>query len=234
VREKERLKVRQPLPAVLVDGRYREQVGGMEDLVMEELNIREVRFAEDASAYMDYVLKPNFKAAGPVFGPKVKAFAAALAGLSGGDAVKFVAALEGGAGAGAALRVDGEEVNVTADLVDVKVSAKEGFAVGMEGGLFVILDTTLTPALVQEGLAREFVSKVQQMRKSAGLEMMDRIEIGYSEEGGSEIARMAGEYAAYIKKETLADALGSITADMTAVQDVDLNGRAARIGIRKV
>ncbi|MDR3305923.1 MAG: isoleucine--tRNA ligase [Clostridiales Family XIII bacterium] len=227
VREKERLKVRQPLAGALVDGKYEALIGGMAGLIEEELNIKAVRFSSDTGAYMDYALKPNFKAAGPVFGPKVKAFAAALSALSGAEAAVFAAQL--GAGNAAELAVDGEPVQITADLVDVKVSAKEGFAVAMEGGLFVAIDTTLTPELVQEGLAREFVSKVQQIRKAVGLEMMDRIEVYF--EGGEEVARMAEDWGGYIAKETLADGLRRMHAP--GQEKYDLNGHETLLGVRK-
>ncbi|MDR1798200.1 MAG: isoleucine--tRNA ligase [Clostridiales Family XIII bacterium] len=231
VREKERLKVRQPLPAVLVDGRYQPLIGGMADLIMEELNIKEVRFAEDRAAYMDYQLKPNFKAAGPVFGPKVKLFAAALAALGGEEAAAFVASLEAG-GQGSPLLVDGEETRVTADLVDVKISAKEGFAVGMEGGVYVILDTALSPELLREGLARELVSKVQQLRKSADLDMMDRIAIYCAAD--EEVGAMLAEYDAWIRQETLADEItGTQPSPATEAQEYDLNGHKAMLGIAK-
>jgi isoleucyl-tRNA synthetase len=227
VREKERLKVRQPLQSVLVDGKLESLVGGMTDLIEEELNIKQVVFAADVGAYMDYALKPDFKAAGPVFGPKVKAFAAALGALKGADAAAFVSGL--GAPSAAMLTVDGEEIAVTADLVDVKIGAKEGFAVAAEGGIFVILDTTLTPALLQEGLAREFVSKIQQMRKAEKLEMMDRIEVFY--EGDEDVVAMVRANAAYIMRETLAD--GVTRAASAGQDDIDLNGHAAKLGIRK-
>jgi isoleucyl-tRNA synthetase len=100
----------------------------------------------------------------------------------------------------------------------------------MEGGVFTILDTTLTPDLVSEGLMREFVSKVQQLRKQTGLEMMDHIEIRYG--AGDEVAGAVDEYRDYIMKETLA--LSLVRVEDSYKNEYDLNGRKTGIDITKV
>ena len=120
---------------------------------------------------MDYSLKPNFKVAGPVMGSKIKAFGEAL---SKAEASLFFS------GEPVSMEIAGETMMVTTDMVDIKISAREGFAVAMENNVFTILDTTLTPDLIDEGLARELVSKVQQLRKQMDFEMMDHIRIHLS------------------------------------------------------
>jgi isoleucyl-tRNA synthetase len=239
VREKERLKVRQPLRAVYADGVLEGCIGPMTDLIKDELNVKEVVFLKDTSAYMDYQIKPNFKAAGPVFGKNMKDFAAALASMPAAETAGLAAAFSGGESAKESVtvlvNVGGRDVPVSAELVDIKVSAKEGFAVAMENGNFIIVDTSLDAELIQEGLAREFVSKVQQMRKAAGLEMMDRIEIFYS--GDADVAAaVSGEgYGAYIARETLADRVAEdADAAADAADAFDLNGHETKIAIRKV
>lgn len=197
VREKERIKVRQPLTGILVDGKYEALISDMADLIMEELNVKQVTFEKDLDTYMDFALKPNFKVAGPVLGSRLKAFGAAVAAL---DPKATVAALE--SAGSIELELDGENVTIEKDLVDVRISAKEGFAVAMENNIFVILDTTLTEDLVDEGLAREFVSKIQQMRKQKDFEMGDRIRIFY--EADEAVRRAMDAHRAYIMKETLA------------------------------
>ncbi|MDR3363491.1 MAG: isoleucine--tRNA ligase [Clostridiales Family XIII bacterium] len=258
VREKERLKVRQPLARVLIDGALEPLVGGMAELVMDELNVKEVVFLKDAAGYMDYEIKPDFKAAGPVFGKNMKDFAAALASMPASETAALAAAFSGGGGAGSGagigggaaggtagdgpdaghaearavlVNVGGRDIAVTPGLVVIRVSAKEGYAVAMEGGLFVIVDTTLSAALVQEGLAREFVSKVQQLRKQKGLEMMDRIAIAF--EGDEETAEAVGAWRDYIAGETLADDVARAGAGAGA-ETCDLNGHKAKIDLRKV
>ena len=234
VREKERLKVRQPLRAVYVDGALENRIGLMTDLIIDELNVKEVVFLKDTSAYMDYAIKPNFKAAGPVFGKNMKDFAAALASMSPSEAAGFAASLANDGSDDeehkVIVNVAGEDIAVTAELVDIKVSSKEGFAVAMENGDFIIVDTTLDDELLQEGLAREFVSKIQQMRKSIGLEMMDRIEIVYSGDVDIVSAVTNDVHGQYIANETLAD---KIVEDDSAGDEVDLNGHKAKISIRK-
>ena len=222
-REKERIKVRQPLSGVLVDGKYESVIGDLTPLIMEELNIKKVIFEKDLDGYMDYTLKPNFKVAGPVLGKNIKSFAAELAKA---DSANTVAALE--TEGMIAMEINGEKFEITKDMVDVKISAKEGFAVAMENNVFTILDTTLTPELVREGLARELVSKVQQMRKQNDYEMMDNINIYFSAD--EEVAAAIDEHKDYIMKETLA-------ADMKEKQglkEVELNGHKTGLDIERV
>ncbi|MDR1029164.1 MAG: isoleucine--tRNA ligase, partial [Clostridiales Family XIII bacterium] len=237
VREKERIKVRQPLPAALVDGKYEDIIGGVTDLIREELNIKEVLFRKDIGAYMSYNLKPDFKAAGPVLGSRMKAFAAALAGT---DAAALIRALDAGDGVFLSLRTGllvaapdeanaDDAVEVTRDIVDVRANAQEGFAVAMENGLFVILDTTVTPPLAAEGLAREFVSKVQQLRKQIGLEMMDRVRIRFSAD--ADVVAAVEAHRDYIMKETLAVLLKDLSG--AGGETHDLNGHKATIRVEK-
>ncbi|MDD4078996.1 MAG: DUF5915 domain-containing protein, partial [Eubacteriales bacterium] len=121
----------------------------------------------------------------------------ALASL---DAAKAAAQLEGGEEI--TLTLKGEETPITRDLVEITIVAKEGFTVAMENNLFVILDTTLTQELIAEGFAREFVSKVQQLRKRKDYQVADKIHIVY--DGDEEVASAVEAFADYISKETLA------------------------------
>jgi isoleucyl-tRNA synthetase len=247
VREKEKIKVRQPLPAVLVDGKYEQLIGGMEDLIKEELNIKEVQFKSDLGAYMNFSVKPDFKAAGPKLGGRMKAFAASLGKA---DASALLSAIEGGASAvwsiskaavvappasettaaDTAADTADDQVLIDESFLSVQISAKEGFAVAMEGGIFTILDTTQTEDLVAEGLSREFVSKVQQIRKNIGLEMMDNIEIRYS--GDEAVAAAVEAHADYMKKETLAVLLKEEKG--AGGEAYDLNGHKTEIAVSKV
>ncbi|MDR2771408.1 MAG: isoleucine--tRNA ligase [Clostridiales Family XIII bacterium] len=222
-REKERIKVRQPFSRVLADGKYKALIGDMAALIEEELNVKELVFESDLGRYMDFSLKPNFKTAGPVLGARMKSFAAALARA---DAAALSAALS--ADGFAELAADGETLRVEKDFVELRIHAKEGFAAAMENNLFVILDTNITPELLSEGLAREFVSKVQQIRKQLDLALMDRIRIVYA---GDEAVRAAvAAHAAYIAKETLALAL----EEGDAAAAWDLNGHDTGIDVSKL
>jgi len=223
-REKERIKVRQPLQKILVDGKYESLIGDMTDLITEELNVKEVVFEKQLDRYMNYGLKPNFKIAGPALGAKIKAFGSSLAKT---DPVQIVDQLE--SKGEACLVMDGEEMIITRDFVEIQISAKEGFTVSMENNVFTILDTTITPELISEGLAREMVSKIQQMRKQRDFEMMDQIKIYYNAD--EEVGAALMEHKDYIMKETLAVELREIASELV---EYDLNGHKTGIDVERI
>ena len=190
----------------------------MVPLIQEELNIKNVDFENDLSTYMNYELKPAFSVAGPVMGSDIKAFGEYLAKE---DPAKVLAAGE------MELELNGNKYTVGSDMIDVKINAKEGFAVAMENNVFVILDTNLNQDLVDEGFAREVVSKVQQLRKQKDLEMMDNITITLSCD--DEVAAAVEKHKDYIMSETLA-------VEMTAgeaSEKFDINGHETGIVIEK-
>ena len=199
IREENKLRVRQPLQEILIDGKNESILSDLTQLIKEELNVKEVVFVTDTSKYMNYVLKPNFKVVGKVFGSNLKEYQEKLLSLSLED-VKHLENNET-----IKMDVNGDDYEVTSDMVDIRISAKEGFNVGMENNNFVILNATLTDELVKEGIAREVVSKVQLMRKNNGLELTDRIVIKYSAD--ELICNAIEEFSDYIKHETLADEL---------------------------
>ena len=225
-REAEELKVRQPIAQVLVDGRHEELISDLVPLMKEELNVKEVVFTDELGEYMEYSLKPNFQLVGPKLRDKVKVFASKLQEL---DASKTAKALENGEEI--TVDLDGEDFTFTEEDVIINISNLEGFTVGMENNAFIILDTRLTPELKAEGFAREFVSKVQQMRKANDYEMLDRIEIEYDSD--EEIQSAVANFEDYIKDETLADSIEYIEG-LYAGEDYDLNGHAAKIKVRKI
>ncbi|MBQ6496077.1 MAG: isoleucine--tRNA ligase [Firmicutes bacterium] len=222
-REKEKIKVRQPLNEVLVDGSYEAVIGDLTPLIKEELNIKEVVFENDLDEYMNYSLKPNFKVAGPMLGKNIKAFGGAMAKA---DPKETVAKLE--SEGKLTLDLNGEMVDITPDMVDVKITAKDGFAVGMENNVFTILDTTITPELESEGLARELISKVQQMRKQNDYEMMDNIHIYV--DADEDVKAAIETHRDYIMKETLALAI----EEKEGLDTVNLNGHKTGLDIERV
>ena len=222
IREKESIKVRQPLAEILVDGKYRDLISDLAPLIMEELNVKTVVFADDLNTYMNFQLKPDFRAAGPVLGKKVRAFGQALAKA---DPKEFQAELE--EEGKVTLELDGEATEITPELVDVRIDAKEGFAVAMENNVFAILDTEITPELEKEGLAREIVSKIQQMRKQNDYEMMDNIAITL--DADPDVMAAVAEHKDYIMKETLAVELN----EGEVADKVGINGHDTGIAIEK-
>ena len=222
IREKERIKVRQPLNEILVDGKYESLIEDLVPLIKEELNVKDVVFENKLDTYMNYSLKPNFKVAGPVLGKNIKALGGALAKA---DAAAVVAELE--ANGRITIDLNGEDTKIEKEWVDVRIDAKEGFAVAMEGNVFVILDTNLNQELIDEGFARELISKVQQLRKAAGLEMMDNIKIYIAAD--EDIAAAVAKYTDYICSETLALAI----ENKECAEQYDLNGHKTGIAIEK-
>lgn len=223
-REQEKIKVRQPLQKILVDGKYEALIEDMIQLIKEELNVKEVIFEKNLEKYMNYTLKPDFKAAGPILGAKVKSLAQALGTLEASQVVRQIEA-EGKI----VLNLEGEETEIDKTLIDIKIYSKEGFTVSMENNLFTILDTTITEELVLEGLAREFVSKVQQMRKNNDFQVLDNIIIYFN--GTDEIEKAVNIHKDYIMKETLALKLEKTEKELDLQ---DLNGRETGINIEKL
>jgi isoleucyl-tRNA synthetase len=224
-RETERIKVRQPLQKIHIDGKYEELMADLAPLIMEELNIKEVVFEKNLQEFMNFSLKPNFRTCGPKLGKNVKAFAGVLAKS---NALEIINSVQNGGSVD--VEVNGDTVNITEDMLDIRITSKEGFNVSMENNLFVILDTNLDDDLVNEGYAREFISKVQQMRKSNGYEMMDNIEISYK--GPAEIDNAVEVHKDYIMKETLA--LKIEVKDGLDCEVQNLNGHDTCIELKKV
>ena len=197
-------------------------MGDLLDLIKEELNVKTVTFTKDVSEYMNYVVKPNFKVAGKVFGPNIKFLGEELAKLDL-DKVKELQA-----GNSINVFIHGEEVEVLPDYADIRISAKEGFNVAMDGNNFIILETNLTDELIEEGIAREMISKVQNLRKERDFNITDRITIYYN---GDELVEKTVEHnMEFIKNETLAVSL--IKSDNLS-DTFDLNGHDTLLDVER-
>ena len=220
-REDAKIKVRQPLSEILLDKSLEEKVGDLTGLIKEELNIKEIVFTEDLSKYMDYQLKPDFKVAGRILGKHIKALSGELAKL---DPKEFVEELEKGP---KTLTLNGEDVEIKREYIEVKISAKEGFDINMQDGVFVILDTALNDELIAEGYMREFISKVQQLRKSSGFEVTDQIEIKFDTD--DETFEALDKYKEEIMSETLAQSFIRTSLD---VEKAELNDKTIGISLR--
>lgn len=223
VREENKIKVRQPLSEALISGEYKELISDLIPLIKEELNVKEVLFVSDLSAYMNFTVKPNFKVVGKILGSKIKEFTTKL------DTLDNVLINKLNNNETINISLAGEDFAVSKDMVDIRISSKEGFNVGMENNCFIILNTDLTSELIKEGIAREFVSKVQNIRKNADYNISDRIIILYN--GDDLIKESVTSFYDYIAKETLAVEI-TYTKDITNV--VDLNSHEANINIKKI
>ena len=223
IREKERIKVRQPLSEVLVDGKYEALISDLTPLIMEELNVKNVRFDSDLDKFMNFSLKPNFRQAGPYFGKQVKAFGNYIANA---DPKAFISEIESKGEVD--IELDGNTFTVNKELLDIRIEAREGFSVAMENNIFAILDTSLDQTLIDEGFARELISKVQQIRKAQDLDMMDNIDIFI--DCDQEILNAVNIHKDYIMTETLAL---SINNEAGLEDTYDLNGHKTGIKVVK-
>ena len=222
-REKESIKVRQPLSKIIVDGSYKERLEKLLPLIKEELNVKEVDFEDDLSDFMDYFLKPDFRVVGRIFQSKVNDSAKYLAST---DAKAFIDKVNEGP---VKVEIGGEEFEVNKDYLDIRITAKEGFDVEIDGNVFVILDTEITEDLKDEGYAREFISKIQNLRKDSGFEVTDRINISY--DADEELAKSLEKFAEEIKKETLADKLEKTSLD---IDSIELNDKEVKISLERL
>lgn len=195
-REDAGIKVRQPLSEILLDSSYEELLSDVLDLIKEELNIKKVVFSNDLSDYMNFELKPNFKVAGSILGKKVGLFAKELKNVNAKELLDKVEDKS------ILMNLGGEDVEIKREYIDVRISSKEGFDITMDKNVYVILDTELTDELIKEGYMREFVSKVQQLRKASGFEVTDEIEIYIEAE--DDLFNSLLEFKNQIMSETLA------------------------------
>ena len=196
VREEAKIKVRQPISEVILDGKKEKIIGDLVDLIKEELNVKNVKFAKKLDNYINFIVKPNFKEVGKILGPKIKLFQDSLTNLKTADKIKL------GNNKEVKIALDGEEFIITAEMVEIRVESKEGFNASHEGDNFIILNTILNEDLINEGLARETISKIQQIRKNNNFDIADRVIVTY--EASKEYTTSIKDYLDFIKDETLA------------------------------
>ena len=195
VREESKIKVRQPISEILLDKKKEKVIGELTSLIKEELNVKEVIYTDDLSTYMNFMVKPNFKEVGKIFGKNIKEFSDKLLELSNEDINK----LENNESI--KMSIDNTTYDITKDMVDIRISSKEGFKAMVVGNNFVILNTVITKELENEGLARETISKVQQLRKTMDFDITDRINMYI--DATSEYKENIKDYLDMIKDETL-------------------------------
>lgn len=223
------LKVRQPLRcAILVspDPAIRADLESMADVVADELNVKEVRVRADEEELVHLSAKANFRRLGPRLGRRMRAAAARVEALSAAE----IARLRAGDALALDLGDGGEPVTLSAEDIAVQRTERPGMTVANEGEITVALDTTLTETLVREGWAREIVSRLQNLRKEAGLEVADRIAVTYQLPPAAEAA--VREFADYIRAETLALRLEPGTLPEAATMEV--NGEPCRLALVRV
>ncbi len=199
LRKKEMIKVRQPLQRVMIpvfDAAQREEIHAISDLVKAEVNVKEIELLDDASGILVKQIKPNFKALGPRFGKDMGLIAKEIQSLSQQD----IAAFE--RHGSREFEISGKSLILTSDEVEISSQDIEGWLVASSGGITVALDITLNDALKREGVARELVNRIQNLRKEAGFEVTDQISVTLQQ--APLLNEAVTDFGEYIKSETLA------------------------------
>lgn len=228
LRKKEKLKVRQPLQKILIpilNEKVREQIQHVEELIKSEVNIKEIDYLDDTSGILVKNIKPNFALLGKRFGPKMKQVSAVISqwGQDEIAVIERVGKFD--------LDLGGEQVSLS--LEDVLITSQDipGWSVASDRGVTVALDVTLTTELKQEGIARDFVNRIQNLRKDMGLEVQDKISIqvkSSTEEADLALTR----YAGYIQAETQALSL-SISETFSDAIELDMDGYNLSVKLEK-
>lgn len=237
-REKAGVKNRQPLSAMYVKA-GRELSGYFSDIVREELNVKSLSFRRDLSDFASYSFKPQLKTVGPKYGKELGGIRSCLASLDSRDAMEQLERK----GALSLSLPNGKELSLEREDLLIEVSERDGFVTEEGSGYTVVLDTNLTPELLEEGFVRELISKIQTMRKEAGFEVMDHIELFAG--GNEKLSAVLRRREAEIRPVVLADRLELLREDSADRGELplsdgryerewDINGERLRLAVKKV
>ena len=228
LRKKEMIKVRQPLQKILIptlSEAEKAEILAVANLIKHEVNVKEIEFIDDASGILVKQIKPNFRTLGPKYGKQMKDIAAVINGFTQQDIQAFERQ------GTKEITLDGEKLTLTLDDVEITSQDIEGWLVASSStGLVVALDATITDELRAEGIARELVNRIQNLRKDTGLEVTDRIRILLQQQDTLEKAVRANE--AYIKAETLANEI--LFADTLQGEEVAFDDIVTKIVVEKI
>ena len=230
LRRKVNIKVRQPLARIMVPvttKAFRTRFEAVKNLILSEVNVREVEYIDDATGILVKRIKPNFKTLGPRYGKMMKQLSAAIGAFDQKEIARFEK------DESYDLVVDGETISLS--LADVEIVSEDipGWLVANEGALTVALDVTVTEELKEEGIAREFVNRIQNLRKESGFDVTDKISVWI--ERLDEIETAVRRHSAYIASQTLAEHIELKGFDETKeVSWVDIDDLPVRIKISRV
>ncbi len=216
------LKVRQPSACLYVKGTEFDEA--FRELAEDELNVKNVVFTEDARAFTTYNLKPQMRTLGPKYGKLLGGIRTALQGMDGNDVVDTFAR-----GETLKFDVNGTPVELEKDDVLTEATQKPGFSAQTDGSVTVVLDCNLTPELIVEGYQREVISKLQNLRKDAGYDVTDHIQVVYQADG--ELSAAIEASRDFIMKRVLADELTS--GEAVDGKECDINGKKAKLSVQK-
>ena len=227
LRQREKIKVRQPLKKIMIpvlDEITRLEIVAVSDLIKSEVNVKEIELIDEGSGILVKQIKPNFKKLGPHFGKDMKVVAQAIGRFDAGE----ISLLE----KEGKITISVSEKNITLTLEDVEISSQdiEGWLVANNNGITVALDVTITPILKNEGIARELVNRIQNIRKDSGFKVTDRVEVSILKNEILEVA--VQENMAYIKQETLTEVLNFV-AQLEEGTDIAFDDITTKLNIVK-
>ncbi len=206
LRKKEQIKVRQPLQKLMIpilNATFKRQLQEVADLILSEVNVKEIEYLEDTSGVLVKSIKPNFKTLGPKYGKIMKQIAAQVNQFTQNDIQEFER------NQGATITVEGQQVELDSNDVEIITQDIPGWLVQTEGGLTVALDITISKELKEEGIAREFVNRIQNLRKDSGFEVTDKIALKILQH--NEINEAINNNKNYICTETLTSRLDVVS-----------------------
>ena len=227
LRKKESIKVRQPLQKIMIpiaNATERAEIEAVASLIKHEVNVKEIELLEDASGILVKQIKPNFKTLGPKFGKDMKAIATAVQHFGQAEIAQFEKAQT------YSLQLPDKTVTLSLDDVEISTQDIEGWLVATAGSLLVALDIHITPELRQEGIARELVNRIQNIRKDNDYDITDRIQIRLQAHPALKAAVTANE--AYIKNETLTDSI-SFVESLPEGEEIAFDEVTTRIVVAK-
>jgi isoleucyl-tRNA synthetase len=197
------------------------------DIVTDELNVKAIEFTDDVRAFTDYTFKPQLRTVGPKYGKLLGGIRKYLGTVDGNSAMDELSA-----NGCVRFDVNGEQVELTQEDLLIETKQTEGFVTQQNGSLTVVLDTNLTPELVEEGFVRELVSKIQTMRKEAGFEVQDHIDV--HESGNDRIRGILEKFENQLKKEVLAEEVAyGESPEGAFVKEWTVNGERVTLAVRK-
>jgi len=211
LRRKVNIKVRQPLSKIMVpvlNSKFEEQLQKVSSLILSEVNVKEIEYLKDVSGVLVKKIKPNFKTLGPRYGKLMKQISGTIAKFSQEDIAEIESSGK------KAIQVDSEKIVLTLEDVEIISEDIPGWLVANEGKITVALDITVTEKLRNEGIAREFINRIQNLRKDSGLEVTDKIHIRIKKHG--DIIKAVENFSEYISSQTLAtniDLVDELKAD---------------------
>lgn len=228
LRKKDSLRVRQPLQRILLpilDEEYEAQVEKVKDLVLAEVNVKQFEYVHDASGVIKKKIKPNFKTLGRRLGPNMKAAVQVISGLGQEDISRIEKSNH------FVLNVGDEKYELTLEDFEIVSEDIPGWQVASDGELTVALDTTLTDELRHEGIARELVNRIQNLRKSSDFEVTDRIAITLKED--DRLNPVVANFGSYVQEETLADSI-TFSSSSEGMEEFEINEElTVAIGVAK-